>query len=509
MLRAPVENEWKTRYLEAIEELEEKERSWSQLEALLRRSVSRLAIAASEIDPRIDDPLEGIRKAVRDRVDPARLEFELDRLSRAVTELELRAPPPEVPPTPGGGAELSARFRQFVTELPIPADQSAALLERLQRLPHPTLEAALAEVQTGLSRWLGAQWKSGLAGTALEPLLLGLIERLETTIEMGESLVPVRARLDGGVNDEDWVDVLEELADVITSGVCSMRQQRRELEELFEHVAERLSHIQTFVEFAQDDLQASQDSRTDFERSVNDHVAVVRDSVDETADVQSLKQQIQECLDRIGEQLSVFKAREEDRVEEASRQNRRLARRVNDLEFETGALRERCRQQQSRLMLDPLTQVYSRYAYERRAEEECRRAQRYQRPLSFVIWDIDHFKSVNDSYGHRAGDRALRKLAQFVRSRVRESDFLARVGGEEFVILFPDLGLEPASRAVEKLRMRVERAGFNYRGERVPITISCGLTELRPGDDPESVYERADRALYRAKGGGRNRCEVL
>ena len=114
-------------------------------------------------------------------------------------------------------------------------------------------------------------------------------------------------------------------------------------------------------------------------------------------------------------------------------------------------------------------------------------------------------KKVNDSYGHKAGDRALTKLAQLVRSNLRDSDFLARIGGEEFVVLMPGLGVEQASKAITKLLTTVEAAGFNHQGKRVPITISSGVTEFRSGDQPDIVYGRADRALYEAKSSGRNR----
>ncbi len=156
-------------------------------------------------------------------------------------------------------------------------------------------------------------------------------------------------------------------------------------------------------------------------------------------------------------------------------------------------------------MLDPLTQVHSRYAYNHRIDEEFARWLRYGHPLSFAIWDVDRFKNINDTFGHKAGDRALTKLAQLVRSNLRDSDFLARVGGEEFVVLMPGLGADQASKAIEKLITTIEAAGFNYRGKRVPITISSGLTEFRSGDKPDIVYGRADGALYDAKSGGRNR----
>jgi diguanylate cyclase len=160
-------------------------------------------------------------------------------------------------------------------------------------------------------------------------------------------------------------------------------------------------------------------------------------------------------------------------------------------------------------MLDSLTGVHSRYAYEQRLEEEYQRWQRHAQPLTFSIWDVDLFKRINDTCGHDAGDRLLRGIADILGRHKRVEDFLARIGGEEFVLLLPMTSLEAAKNVAEKLRAAVENAVFRHHGAPVPVTISCGLTEFRAGDTPTSVYERADRALYQAKAQGRNRCVAL
>jgi diguanylate cyclase len=157
-------------------------------------------------------------------------------------------------------------------------------------------------------------------------------------------------------------------------------------------------------------------------------------------------------------------------------------------------------------MTDSLTNTHSRYAYQRRLDEEVQRWQRHSQPLSFSIWDIDFFKRVNDTYGHDAGDRLLRGVADLFDRNKRAEDFLARLGGEEFVLLLPMTSLEAAKNVAEKLRAAVAHAAFHHHGKAVPVTISCGLTEFRAGDTPAVVYERADRALYEAKAAGRNRC---
>ena len=160
-------------------------------------------------------------------------------------------------------------------------------------------------------------------------------------------------------------------------------------------------------------------------------------------------------------------------------------------------------------MTDSLTGAHSRYAYESRIAEEFHRWQRHSQPLAFSIWDIDLFKRINDSYGHEAGDRLLRGVAELLARNKRGEDFLARIGGEEFVLLLPMTTLEAATSVAEKLRLVVETTAFRHHGEPVQVTVSAGLTEFREGDTPQSVFERADRALYAAKAEGRNRCASL
>lgn len=141
-----------------------------------------------------------------------------------------------------------------------------------------------------------------------------------------------------------------------------------------------------------------------------------------------------------------------------------------------------------------------------RLDAELARWRRFRAPVSLLSWDVDRFKSVNDTYGHRAGDAALRKIAQCLATRKRESDFLGRVGGEEFGLLLVGTALAEAERVGNELRDRIAALGFHFRGTPLTITASCGITEFRDGDTAESVVERADQALYAAKHGGRNRC---
>jgi len=154
---------------------------------------------------------------------------------------------------------------------------------------------------------------------------------------------------------------------------------------------------------------------------------------------------------------------------------------------------------------DALTQIFNRRKFDEMLARETARAGRYAQPFSLILFDIDHFKQLNDRFGHQAGDAALSQLAGRVVPAIRASDIFARWGGEEFVILVPGATAENARLLAEKLRSEIEHGEFAPVGQ---LTCSFGVAEFRKGDSADDLLRRADQALYRAKQGGRNRVEA-
>jgi len=139
-------------------------------------------------------------------------------------------------------------------------------------------------------------------------------------------------------------------------------------------------------------------------------------------------------------------------------------------------------------------------------EKEIGRTKRYQRPLSFVMCDIDHFKKFNDTYGHQMGDRVLTRTAEILKENTRETDIVGRYGGEEIGVILSETHLKDAMMVAEKLRRMVESAKLTYKNQTVQITLSLGVTSFL-GEEKDTVHgiiERADKALYEAKQAGRN-----
>jgi diguanylate cyclase len=184
----------------------------------------------------------------------------------------------------------------------------------------------------------------------------------------------------------------------------------------------------------------------------------------------------------------------------------KLSGQLQTLAGETLRLRDDIQQERLRALSDPLTGLSNRLGLEERLAYEVAMWQRESYPLAVIIFDIDHFKSINDQFGHQAGDRVLKTIADQLRSQTRRTDFLARYGGEEFIMLLPRTKLADACQLADKLRHHIESCKFIYRDVQVPVTLSCGVAEFHQGDETEAVLDRADQALYIAKNEGRNRC---
>jgi two-component system cell cycle response regulator len=159
--------------------------------------------------------------------------------------------------------------------------------------------------------------------------------------------------------------------------------------------------------------------------------------------------------------------------------------------------------------IDPLTDAYNRRFGLGRLREEFSRAVRAEGPLGILMLDIDHFKAVNDTYGHLVGDRVLRAVAGACRRVIREGDVLVRYGGEEFLVLLPGAGREDVIQAAERIRRAVSETTVEDGTSRITVTVSVGATTYQDATEtPDALVAIADRALYEAKDGGRNRVTV-
>ena len=156
-------------------------------------------------------------------------------------------------------------------------------------------------------------------------------------------------------------------------------------------------------------------------------------------------------------------------------------------------------------IIDGLTRAHNKRYFIENLDRELARCGRNRRPVSLVMFDIDHFKKINDTHGHLTGDHVLKELAGRVRTRIRKEEIFARYGGEEFVVLLPEAANANAIEFAEQLRRLVERQTFEFEGDSIPVTISCGVATVAEEMPSEGFIKIADENLYKAKRNGRNK----
>ncbi len=335
----------------------------------------------------------------------------------------------------------------------------------------------------------------------VQRVLVDLLDNVEPVACTEQKAVNARDRIERGLNWYELVPTLEDIRDLVLQAyLLADEEYRQYLKQLDEVLGGILDALGVTV---QSNL-ARQQEEEKFEAELRLHLGSLSRSVSVTTEVESLKQDIQYCLSSIQKALEAKHNAESSHT--VDQQLSTLFTRVQELEQEATQAQEELQQQKQKAITDTLTGLPNREAYNQRAHLEWSRWQRYGNPLSLVVVDIDHFKRINDTYGHQTGDRVLQVLSKAVTKRLRSVDFMARFGGEEFVVLLPETDLENAYLLMDKIRKAIAGTPFRFKENPVQVTISCGLVMLQEGDTLEAAFARADELLYKAKESGRNCC---
>jgi diguanylate cyclase len=449
--------DWKQKYRDSLLEMEAEENRWRGIERLLRRLVGRLCAAGMGVNPQLDDELTALAAANRRNADAAELERLATSLTTAVIAVDATSP---------------------VLHLGAP-----------QPLPMPPAPAANA-----------ARWNATCAATA------ALLERLKDG-EAGSSTVQALCtELAVAHSDAALAAVVGRVADLVHVRSESLARERLEVAAVLSEVTNRLEEMAAHLT----ESNSAGFSHFDDTQSLNDtmmsHVRELTDEVSGATELGLLQSAVSARLETVAKQISDFRARERHRLTEFNGRAENMRARIANLEREAQELHSKLDLEKHGARLDPLTGVANRKSFDERFAEEIARRGGGGAPSGLLLWDIDNFKVINDSYGHRAGDRVLQSVAACFTAALRSSDFVARIGGEEFAVLLTGLRLPEALNVANQVRTAVEGLKFHFRGKPVHVTVSCGITELHQNDVPEAAFDRVDAALYRAKHGGKNVC---
>ncbi len=368
---------------------------------------------------------------------------------------------------------------------------------------HATVEQELADPEFAIPPPPEAGYSAIAAH--VEATLLGLLDDLPVPEHHKPQAESLKGRIQAGLNLYELVPVLDDFA-VLMLAVADLGQ--REFEGYLAQLNQRLATFQGGLQDAHQGYSESMAAARELDTELRQQVDGLHSSVQEATDLSSLKHLVENRLDGLLSTMSQYQSQRDERDQEVAGRLQTLVERVASMEQEAKGFRDHLEEQRQKALTDPLTGLPNRAAWSERLELEVARWQRYGGDLLLAVLDIDHFKRINDNYGHLAGDKVLKIIAGELNNRLRKTDFMARFGGEEFVLLIPATPIAGGQQLLETLRTAIEACPFHFKGERVTITVSGGLTAFADGEKADEVFERADQALYRAKRGGRNQVDV-
>jgi diguanylate cyclase len=339
----------------------------------------------------------------------------------------------------------------------------------------------------------------------IEDTLLGLLEDLSLPERHRPQAEAMRERLAHGLN---WYELLPILDDLATLMLAITDSGQHEFEAYLKQLNERLEAFQGHLQTASEGYADSRSAARELDTQIREQVDGLQSSVQDAADLDSLKQVLESHLEGLLGTMDQHQQQRDQREQEVAERLKGLAERVANMEQEAQGYRDHLEVQRQKALIDPLTDLPNRAAWSERLDHEVNLWHQRGNSLSLAMLDLDHFKRINDGYGHLAGDKVLKIIATVLRKRLRPGDFIARFGGEEFVLLMPDSSLANALAAGEALRTAIEVCPFHFKGEPVTITVSMGVAQFQPGERSDLALKRADEALYRAKAAGRNRVQA-
>jgi len=329
-----------------------------------------------------------------------------------------------------------------------------------------------------------------------------LINELDFAGGFGSNLKKIRLRLLEGVESDELVAICLQIINNVIEGA---REERLASKTFLHAIVEELNNMANKFDNSLADNNNINKKQISLLENLKERIDILDLDISTSENLADTKLHVQQGLEIISssiqqqEQLLQEKILLEQQIQAVKDQ-------LEQLKKETLLHTQRLEAQQHKLYLDSLTQVYNRTALDERFKLELKRWQRYQTNTSIVIIDIDHFKNINDTFGHIAGDKALKIVARALQKSIGEKDFIARFGGEEFVLLLADLEPNAIMPILDKLRNTIKNIPFRFKGKQISITISIGATQFT-AEDNEAVepFERADKALYEAKNSGRDK----
>ncbi|KFZ37184.1 deoxycytidylate deaminase [Shewanella mangrovi] len=299
--------------------------------------------------------------------------------------------------------------------------------------------------------------------------------------------------------------LLESYQTILSMLLENIAKEKSASQEFLFALNEALMSVRDSINESLNQAQRNQQLKNQLNKDINSQVDNVESGLAVADNMEQMKHQVIEQLAVLRASLNRKEALEQREVAMLKKSVETLRNEINELTSETSSYKEKLFEQQKLNLLDSLTQLPNRAALDERMEQEYRHYQRNRNPLWVAVADIDHFKAINDSFGHSTGDKTLQVIAMALKNSLRDTEFVARYGGEEFVLLIPDVSHNDIGHLLNRVREKIKNIPFKFKNQRITVTLSIGAAKIIEGEHILETFERADAALYKAKHENRDR----
>ena len=503
------------------------ESSSDKLIEVLRKAVSRTSMLAEGNDPELDSVVRQIRQATTKGVDakaildvlnnaePLLIKSDQTQMNRAKQVrhtlealIDLLVEQGSNPVPQNEKKQLEAQIRshwQSPAQWPILLTGFLALVEKTLHQATDTSEQPKSSL---FKRLFNRRSESEHTQSDQEIMmrishtLAGLMNNLQLPNYYDDDIADLVKALQGNNNFQQLPGLMDE---VINFVMIAIGKTQESLANYLTQLNKQLASINQTVTSSYNSQKSLSESREGFNNTLQMQVNDTSQAMQGITDLNSLKALINDRLSTISSTMSEHRQQMQEREKQANQSITLLKNKVVRMEKDSNSLRSLLQEKLALAMTDSLTGLPNRTAYQDTVLPLCKMIQKTKKSACLAVCDIDHFKRVNDTWGHLAGDKVLRLVPKQIRNALAKEDLIFRYGGEEFVIIFPNTTLAEAASRAETIRAAVEKTPFNMQGEPVSISVSIGIAELQAQEDPESLFSRADKHLYMAKESGRNK----
>ncbi len=492
---------WKEKYFKLLDSQEQFEKEQKSTQDSLCKAVTRLAVAAKGFNKSLDPHLDRICDSIKGSIPNQRLRKEIEAFTSALTVLEGQRHK--------GGTDDSVLFEFLEKRYPERLGQLERIRECFRKQELVDSQSLFLALSEAIEEHEPDDFAAKLALSDCKIIsedMLRLLDNVDLPELFIEEAKQLRTRI---LNKQALGPVFADAVALLLAIKKHLQSERQEMADFLAKLTDELAGLgirASGVHTANEDALKKRDS---LDRDVAEQMADLQRKSATATQLEPLKQLVNIRLQSISELIYRHNLEEQAERDKNKWELTCLMQTIKEMELESIELKAKLAAAQKRAIYDSLTGLPNRQAFEERLVHEIARAKRYGTPLSLAVWDIDYFKNINDTYGHRSGDKALVIIAKLLSRYCRETDFVARFGGEEFVTLLPETNVDDALSVVDKLRKIVEKCGFKANGDNISITLSCGLTQFLESDSSDSFFVRADGAMYQAKQGGRNQCVTI